>query len=1324
MQTPLSLFCQVLLNLKMLLRWWVINLVVFLYLSLSANVFAQNKIWDKTFGGDGWDELSVIQQTSDGGYILGGTSTSGKSGDKSEPSIGGEHFGTPTTDYWVVKLKADGSKEWDKTYGGDIDDKLTSVRQTNDGGYILGGTSQKCDRDYCPGYYWIVKLKPDGSKEWDKTFGSNWFDEFTSLQQTSDGGYILGGSSESGISGDKTQANKGGYDYWIIKVKADGSKEWDKAYGGRYDDKLTHLEQTRDSGYILTGNSYSPKSGDKSEDSSGQDYWVVKLKANGSKEWDKSFSGSGSDDLRSVVQQTLDGGYILGGSRGGNTNYWLAKLKVDGNKEWVKSLGGNGLDGFTSLQQTSDGGYLLGGTSESGVSGNKTEGCRGTDRYGYCQKDYWLVKIKANGSKEWDRTIGGKEQDRLFSLQQTLDGGYILGGSSESGKSGDKTQANKGGTDYWVVKLDRFITKNQTITFPPITNKTLGQAPFTLSATASSGLPVSFQVMSGPATINKNIITLTAAGTVKVKAFVLGTDTYRPAEAIVSFFVDPPGAVRKEWDKTLGGSNNEFGLFFQLSLDGGYILGGYSNSGKSGDKSEEVSGTWIVKIKSDGSKDWDKVIYSGGSDNLYSLQQTNDGGYILGGSGSDYRIMKLKADGSIEWDKTIGGSGLDNLSLVKQSSDGGYILVGYSYSGKSRDKTEASYGAWVVKITADGTKEWDKVISRIRITSLQPTRDGGYILGGGSVDYWVAKLKADGSMEWDKTIGGAGEDALRVVHQIRDGSYILGGYSYSGISGDKSEDSKGDYDYWIVKLKVDGSKEWDKTIGGNRSDNLNSLQQTNDGGYILGGNSNSGISGDKSQVSRGRDDYWIVKLNTSGAKIWDKTFGGDKNDYLGTVQQTLDGGYILGGASESGKNGDKSEATNGYMDYWVIKIKEEEPLTSQWNMRYGGSGQDNFTTVIKTKDGGYLSGGYTNSNKSGDKTQASQGKQDYWIVKSDKNGKKEWDQRYGGSGEDYLNSIISTSDGGYLLAGSSLSDKSGDKSQTSQGDRDYWIVKIDAQGTKQWDKRYGGSDYDELKQVIQLPSGRYLLAGTSSSPASGDKRPGSQGGQDYWVLKISATGEKIWDKRYGGSGEDVLEGLAPTLDGGLLLGGTSTSGVSGDKTQASRGNSDFWLVRIDGDGNLLWDKRYGGSGEDQLLALGSTGTSSGNFFVAGTSTSGKGGDKTQAGQGGKDYWFLKLNSKGGKLWDKVYGGSQDEELRSVILTQEGGYLLGGSSTSNKSGDKTEASQGKKDYWLVKTNDKGQLQWDKQLGGSGEEELRTVLELAEGSYVAGGRSTSG
>ena len=174
--------------------------------------------------------------------------------------------------------------------------------------------------------------------------------------------------------------------------------------------------------------------------------------------------------------------------------------------------------------------------------------------------------------------------------------------------------------------------------------------------------------------------------------------------------------------------------------------------------------------------------------------------------------------------------------------------------------------------------------------------------------------------EWDYRFGGADREFLFSFQQTVDKGYLLGGHSNSSISGDKTVPTNGSFDFWLVKLDSLGLKQWDKGFGGTDADQLYSVQETNDGGYILGGWSASGIGADKSQANFGGFDYWVVKIDSLGNKQWDKTFGGDQNDALFSVIQTANNNYILGGWSQSGISGNKTIANYGGADYWVILI--------------------------------------------------------------------------------------------------------------------------------------------------------------------------------------------------------------------------------------------------------------------------------------------------------------------------------------------------------------------------------------------------------------------
>ncbi|HYK46123.1 MAG TPA: T9SS type A sorting domain-containing protein [Parafilimonas sp.] len=417
--------------------------------------------------------------------------------------------------------------------------------------------------------------------------------------------------------------------------------------------------------------------------------------------------------------------------------------------------------------------------------------------------------------------------------------------------------------------------------------------------------------------------------------------------------------------------------------------------------------------------------------------------------------------------------------------------------------------------------------------------------------------------QWDADFGGSENEQLAAIQQTKDGGYIAGGYTESGISGDVTQESRGSSDYWIIKTNANGVKQADARFGGTSVDQLTCLQQTSDGGYILGGTSFSGIGGDKSQASRGNSDYWIVKIDRKGKKQWDATFGGTGPDELHSLQQTVDGGYILGGSSLSGISGDKTQPTKGGKDFWIVKTDANG--VKQWDADFGGDLFEELFSVRQTLEGGYILGGYSLSDVNGDKTDPNRGRFDMWIVKTDENGNKKWDAAFGGNDDDWLAQLRQTTDRGYILGGWSWSGASGDKSQRSKGDNDYWIIKIDAKGVRQWDADLGGSSNDYLTDIQQTADAGYVLGGYSSSPLSGNKTQPTQGGTDYWIVKTDVDGKKQWDADFGGSEFEFLNGLQQTNDGGYILGGYSASGISGDKTEDTKGFNDFWIVKTTAD---------------------------------------------------------------------------------------------------------------------------------------------------------------
>ncbi len=418
---------------------------------------------------------------------------------------------------------------------------------------------------------------------------------------------------------------------------------------------------------------------------------------------------------------------------------------------------------------------------------------------------------------------------------------------------------------------------------------------------------------------------------------------------------------------------------------------------------------------------------------------------------------------------------------------------------------------------------------------------------------------------WDKTLGGSVNEVLQNITQTLDGGFIIGGFSNSYVSGDKTIPTFGSYDCWIIKTDELGNIEWQKTYGGTDIEESFEILKTSDNGYLLAVSSRSNISGNKIDNSKGFDDYWILKLDANGTILWQKTIGGNAGDLPRSIIETPDGGYLIGGISYSNANGDKSEnnigGTNGTADYWLVKIDYIGNI--EWQNTIGSTSDDKLEAVLNANDGGYIVSGYSNGPISADKTEASVGDYDCWIIKIDSTGSIEWQKTIGGNQKEQLTSMIATEDGNYVFGAISDSNISGNKTQNSKGLQDFWLIKIDSNGNMLWDKTIGGQGQEGFFNVYEDNNQNLYIGGTSNSNISGDKTENSKGNYDYWIVKTDSSGDILWDKTIGGLNDEFLYSmLYKVSDDSLILGGPSKSNISGDKTQNSRGEYDYWVVKL------------------------------------------------------------------------------------------------------------------------------------------------------------------
>jgi hypothetical protein len=367
-------------------------LIVFIFPFFVSIVRAQvDTLWTKTFGGSATDVGNSVQQTMDGGYIITGYTYS---------------FGAGMGDVWLIKTDSSGNTSWTKTIGGSNKDKGYSVKQTSDSGYILTGYTVSFSAGLED--VWLIKADANGDTLWTKTFGGSGVDVGSSVQQTTDGGYILVGWTNSFGNGD--------YDFWLIKTNADGNELWTKTFGGTGDDRGRSVQQTIDGGYIITG--YTESFGHFG------DVWLIKTDASGDSLWTKTFDCGNTTDYGVSVQQTVDEGYIITGDKftfgPGYHDVLLIKTDSYGNTIWTKSFGGNDSETGRSVQQTRDGGYIITGAA-----------------YGLFE-DVWLIKTNATGDTLFTETFGGSSSDWGNSVQQTTDHGFVITGTNDG--------------DVWLIK--------------------------------------------------------------------------------------------------------------------------------------------------------------------------------------------------------------------------------------------------------------------------------------------------------------------------------------------------------------------------------------------------------------------------------------------------------------------------------------------------------------------------------------------------------------------------------------------------------------------------------------------------------------------------------------------------------------------------------------------------------------------------------------------------------------------------------------------------------------------------------------------------------
>jgi len=405
--------------------------------------------------------------------------------------------------------------------------------------------------------------------------------------------------------------------------------------------------------------------------------------------------------------------------------------------------------------------------------------------------------------------------------------------------------------------------------------------------------------------------------------------------------------------------------------------------------------------------------------------------------------------------------------------------------------------------------------------------------------------------------------------------------------------------------------------------------------------------------------------------LWEKTIGGEHSEYLFDMTPTLDYGFILAGSSLSDKTGIKKQKGAGNLDYFLWKM--DKYGEEEWQLSFGGEGQDILKSIYPTKDMGYILGGYSNSNKSLYKTEDNKGKNDIWLVKIDAKGNFEWEKSYGGEGDDRLVKVQQLFDGSYLIIGTTNSSKSVDKHDEKYGGLDYWILKVDKKGTVEWEKSYGGMYNDEPRTILPIETG-YFIGGISNSPISGTKQKENFGGYDQWILELDKKGNLVNEHVIGSENDDDLNEIIfkEKHNKYLITGSTYSEGGNGNLTEKAENGSDFLVIETDANFTPINQKVSNLKGSEILTST--TIISNNDLLLAGY--------KTDEKTGKKSYVAVQVNEKLENTWEKELSTNGDDLLRKAVVTRDGSFVFAGNSTG-KNAEYKRSVVGRDDYWVVK-----------------------------------------